>query len=68
MTAKEHYDKHLGEVFSWMVDDFEEQKEQFKAFLLEQGLTPQAIKSVVDLGAGHGIQSAALAEVVFWMG
>jgi len=51
-----------------MVDDFEEQKEQFKAFLLEQGLTPQASKSVVDLGAGHGIQSAALAEVVFWMG
>lgn len=63
MNAKEHYDNHLGKVYSWMVGDFEGQREQFKAFLLEQGLTPQASKNAVDLGAGHGVQSVALAEV-----
>ena len=60
MTAKEHYDNRLGNLYSWMADDFEPKRKSFQKFLVENGLEPNDAKVAIDLGAGHGIQSVAL--------
>lgn len=64
-SVKEHYDQHLGTVYAWMMGDFTERKEVFRRFLEEQHIAPAGRKTAVDLGAGHGIQSIALAESGF---
>ncbi|UZR95267.1 class I SAM-dependent methyltransferase [Chondrinema litorale] len=63
MTAKEHYDKHLGNFYSWMAGDFNAQKEAFKEFLKAHTLLPSQNNKAIDLGAGHGIQTVALAKL-----
>jgi len=65
MTVKEHYDKHLGNFYSWYTGNFEENKENFKAFCLENGIKPFESGYAIDLGAGHGIQTIALAALGF---
>jgi len=62
MTVKEHYDNHLGHFYSWMAGDFSSKVTEFQQFLIEQKLLPQSSKIAIDLGAGHGIQTAALAK------
>lgn len=34
MTAKEHYDKHLGKLYSWMPGDFYERMSEQKEFFV----------------------------------
>lgn len=34
MTAKEHYDKHLGKLYFWMPGDFYERMSEQKEFFL----------------------------------
>lgn len=63
MSVKEHYDKHLGNFYSWMAGDFDEKKNDFRRFCEQNGITPFDSKTALDLGAGHGIQSVALAEL-----
>lgn len=65
MHVKEHYEKHLAGVYSWMAGNFEEQQQAFSDFLKKHGIQPESSKVAVDLGAGHGIQSYALAEAGF---
>jgi SAM-dependent methyltransferase len=65
MTVKEHYDNHLGHFYSWMTGDFQTKCSDFKKFLIENSIKPTANKIVIDLGAGHGIQSIPLAELGF---
>jgi len=65
MTAKEHYDNHLGDFYSWMAGDFEEKQREHQQFLADQGISPASTKFAIDLGAGHGIQSVSLAKVGF---
>ena len=65
MTTKEHYDKHLGNFYSWMVGDFETKQHEFQIFLKHNGIIPSSSKNAIDLGAGHGIQSVALAKLGF---
>ena len=65
MTTKEHYDKHLGNFYSWMTGDFESTQKEFLDFLYEHGLFPSSTKIALDLGAGHGIQSIPLARLGF---
>jgi 2-polyprenyl-3-methyl-5-hydroxy-6-metoxy-1,4-benzoquinol methylase len=65
MTAKEHYENHLGHVYSWMMGNFKEKSNEFKSFLYEQAIVPVSNKIAVDLGTGHGIQSVALAAMGF---
>ncbi len=60
MTVKEHYDKHLGNFYSWMLGDFESKQKDFQEFLTIRGIKPSGTKIAIDLGAGHGIQSIAL--------
>lgn len=63
MTTKEHYDKHLANFYSWMADDFDTAKNLFKEFCINNKIKPFANKPAIDLGAGNGIQSVALAEL-----
>lgn len=65
MTVKEHYDKHLGNFYSWMAGDLETKQKEFQTFLQENGLLPTTTKVTIDLGAGHGIQSVPLAKLGF---
>ncbi len=63
MTAKEHYEQHLGDFYSWMVGDFDAKQQEHQQFLEANGLFPQANAVALDLGAGHGIQSVSLAKL-----
>ncbi|WP_299249043.1 class I SAM-dependent methyltransferase [uncultured Aquimarina sp.] len=63
MTVKEHYDKHLADFYSWMVGNFDKEKESFKNFCIHQEIKPNKTGVAIDLGAGNGIQSIALGEI-----
>jgi SAM-dependent methyltransferase len=65
MTVKEHYDTHLADFYSWMSGDFETRHKDFQRFLVDNGIIPSAATKAIDLGAGHGIQSVALAKLGF---
>lgn len=60
--VKEHYDKHLGNFYTWMSGDFHTNQEEFLHHLRELLLFPQGNGAALDLGAGHGIQAVALAR------
>ncbi len=63
MSVKEHYDKHLGNFYSWMTGDFQTKCVEFKHILHTHFISPTANKIAIDLGAGHGIQSIPLAQL-----
>jgi hypothetical protein len=65
MTVKEHYDNHLGNFYSWYTGDFETNKESFKALCAENDIKPCGSKYAIDLGAGNGVQTIALADLGF---
>jgi len=65
MTVKEHYDNHLGNFYSWYTGDFDKNKDSFKAFCLDNDIKPGDSKYAIDLGAGNGIQTIALADLGF---
>lgn len=62
MSAKDHYDCLLGNVYSWMVGNFEEKVGEQLNFFRQVNLVPVTDKVAVDLGAGHGLQTIALAQ------
>jgi len=62
-TAKEHYDNHLGNFYSWMMGDLASKQAEFQNFLIEHELLPHITQRAIDLGAGHGIQTVPLAKV-----
>lgn len=65
MKAKEHYDNHLADFYSWMIGDFDKGKESFKDFCNDNAIKPIKTGHAIDLGAGNGIQSIALGEIGF---
>lgn len=65
MTVKEHYDNHLGNFYSWMTGDLDLNEKLFRAFCTENNIVPQHTKTAIDLGAGNGIQTIALAKAGF---
>ncbi|MEL7586072.1 MAG: class I SAM-dependent methyltransferase [Prolixibacteraceae bacterium] len=65
MTTKEHYQNYLGNFYSWMTGDFDRSVDEFVWFCKENGITPQNTTSAIDLGAGNGIQTVALAKLGF---
>jgi len=65
MTAKEHYANHLAHFYSWMVGDFNAKQNEQEDFFNKNGIKPKLTKIAVDLGAGSGLQSLALAKLGF---
>src|SRR5688572_18584945 len=65
MTVKEHYDKHLGKFYSWMAGDFNTKQLEHQDILRSFNIAPSQNGRAIDLGAGHGIQSIALAALGF---
>lgn len=63
--VKAHYDLHLADVYSWMAGDFGEKVNQTREFFIKNNIKPSSTHLAIDLGSGHGIQSAALAEIGF---
>ena len=62
MGAKEHYDNHLGNFYAWMVGDVFAMANDFQEFLNDRNIRSQHLDIAVDLGAGNGIQTIALAR------
>ncbi len=65
MKVKDHYDNHLAHFYAWMAGDLEEKSKQFQDFLHAHSIHPSQSGVAIDLGAGHGIQSLALANQGF---
>ena len=63
--VKAHYDSHLADVYSWMAGDFREKVNQTIEFFIKSNIKPSSTHLAIDLGSGHGIQSAALSEIGF---
>lgn len=65
MKAKQHYDTLLGGIYSWMSGGFIQKMNEQKQFFAQNDIRPISTKIALDLGAGHGLQSVALAELQF---
>lgn len=64
--VKEHYDKHLGNFYSWMIGDFEAKQEEQLKFFKENNIKPFTEEKIaIDLGAGNGLQAVPLAKLGF---
>ena len=58
-TVKDHYDRFLGSIYSWILGDFETARQKYAAFFNSIELSPGI---AVDLGCGPCCQSLPLAE------
>lgn len=65
MTVKDHYDRYLGNFYSWTVGDFTEKQLLQERFFVENEVTPKSSGVAFDLGSGHGINSIALSNLGF---
>lgn len=65
MNVKEHYENHLGNFYSWMIGDFDARCKEQEEYFARNCVFPRANKQALDLGAGNGIQSVALASLGF---
>jgi 2-polyprenyl-3-methyl-5-hydroxy-6-metoxy-1,4-benzoquinol methylase len=65
MTAKEHYENHLANFYSWMAGDFTEKQSDQQSFFFSHSILPRLNTLAFDLGAGHGLQSVSLAKLGF---
>jgi len=61
-NVKDYYEAHLSHFYSWMAGDFGTRVQEFHAFVRDNGLAPRSNRLAYDLGAGHGIQTVALAQ------
>ena len=64
-TVKEHYDRQLASIYSWMAGDFDKAIERNRKLFKELKIETKSIALAVDLGCGSGFQSIALAELGF---
>ena len=62
-TVEEHYEDHLAQYYSWLFGDFDEIVEANRQFFIVHKLIPGNSKIALDLGAGSGFASIALAEI-----
>ncbi len=62
MRTKAHYDTHLSLFYEWMLGDYNKNVKAFEQFLVEKNLSKGENKKALDLGAGNGAQSIALAR------
>lgn len=64
-SAAEHYENLLAEHYSWMFGDFDARVEANRGFFSANGIVPQKSGTAIDLGAGSGFQTIALARLGF---
>ena len=65
MTVKEHYERYLGNFYSWMVGDFTEKQQEQERYFRSNNILPNFSGISVDLGCGHGLQAVSLANLGF---
>ena len=65
VTVDEQYDQHLGPLYSWMIGDWDAALQRQRDFFRKRVIQPGATARALDLGAGPGLQSLALAELGF---
>jgi 2-polyprenyl-3-methyl-5-hydroxy-6-metoxy-1,4-benzoquinol methylase len=63
MTVKQHYDNHLGEFYEWMTGDAEDLQQEWQTYFMQHTPAVRQESVAVDLGAGHGLQTVALANL-----
>lgn len=63
VSTKQHYDNHLAEHYSWMLGDIKSKQMVFKEILLKNGVNVRKGSKAIDLGAGSGLHTIALAEL-----
>lgn len=61
-NVRKHYEEHLGPVYSWMAGGLDSALARGASEINALGLAPQGSGIAVDLGAGFGMHSIALAE------
>lgn len=64
-TARRHYDEHLAPHYSWLFGDFQARVAAERRWFESSGIAPRGSGVAVDLGAGPGFQSIALADLGF---
>jgi 2-polyprenyl-3-methyl-5-hydroxy-6-metoxy-1,4-benzoquinol methylase len=62
LTVADHYEKHLGPIYTWMVGDVDAAISRSDAELDALPLPPTTGGTAVDLGAGFGLHSLPLAR------
>lgn len=62
-NAKEHYDQHLGAIYSWMAGDVNVALERNRSLFQQLGFDTAPKGLAIDLGCGTGFQSIPLAEL-----
>ena len=65
MTPKEHYDKYLSDIYTWMSGDLDAAVSTHREFFESKNIHPRSNGLALDLGAGTGIQSISLAACGF---
>lgn len=65
MKARDHYEHHLGNFYSWMVGDFNDIVREQQNLLKEWNIKPISNKIAFDLGCGNGLQCIPLAKTGF---
>lgn len=61
-SVRDHYDRFLGPVYSWILGDFETSQRRNELFFDSIELSPTCSGIAVDLGSGPGCQSLPLAK------
>ena len=61
-TVRDHYNRFLGSVYSWILGDFDSARQRNAGLFDSIGLEPTGNAVAVDLGCGPGCQSLPLAE------
>ena len=64
-SVEEHYEDLLARHYTWMRGDFGSRTREYRGFFERAGISPQLGGKALDLGAGSGFQSAALADLGF---
>jgi hypothetical protein len=64
-TTRKHYDEFLFSVYPWMTGGIEDNVKKAARFFTEHAIAPSGTTTAVDLGAGCGYGSLALAGLGF---
>ena len=62
-SVNDHYDRHLGRIYSWMLGDLDAAMAAASAELHDIGVSKVDSGLAVDLGAGHGVHAVPLAKL-----